>query len=391
MTKSIEDKRIYIYGTKMRGIQIYKSILEWGGNIVSFVDNYSSEKECLGTPVVRIEEVENADIIVLSALKSNVEQEMKDSIISNHIDCEIITHFDFFCKYELVKKMNRGNDYSIDFRRRYSEWINSILSEVDFWNNQVAKIGGPWNYTYESKYIPKEFKCERLRNKQFKSSDIILDVGCGLYSQYGRKYGNTELNIIGVDPLAYFYNRINRRYFVEHSVGYEPSEIRFGLFEALGLFLDNDYADYILIDNALDHCIDPISAIIECLKVLKMGGVLSAEHMCCEAMREGYGGLHQWNICEHNNELIIFSRNSFINVSKLLCESVDIEVNSSLSHSENDPFGKVTFQMIKNKELPESIINKGLSIETIRVIISETMKVLSDTSYALELLKVVTQ
>lgn len=40
---------------------------------------------------------------------------------------------------------------------------------------------------------------------------------------------------------------------------------KFSLFELIATFYKKEGADGIMINNALDHCIDPFKAIVECL------------------------------------------------------------------------------------------------------------------------------
>jgi ubiquinone/menaquinone biosynthesis C-methylase UbiE len=106
--------------------------------------------------------------------------------------------------------------------------------------------------------------------EQLTGSEKILDIGCGLISMYGNYVGEKKINLIAIDPLAHFYNIINERY--QGELFSEEKRSSFGMFEFMADFYEENYADYIIINNALDHCIDPFKSIIECLHVLKCGG-----------------------------------------------------------------------------------------------------------------------
>lgn len=106
--------------------------------------------------------------------------------------------------------------------------------------------------------------------RYLKDGLTLMDIGCGAVSRYGASLPDGgSVNFIAVDSLAHAYNRIN--------VCYAPGNkkaVTFGMFEFMAVFFQKEYADVILIENALDHCIDPLKSLIECLQVLKTGGLM---------------------------------------------------------------------------------------------------------------------
>ncbi len=162
-----------------------------------------------------------------------------------------------------------------------------------------------------------------------------------------------KVRLIGIDPLASFYNQINQRFEKEHNLKFKISPVEFGFFELLSYQYGSEYSDYILIDNALDHCIDPFAAIIECLRVLKTGGTLVTRHHVDEAYKAFYSGLHQWNICcDQNGDFIIWNRNNYVNVTQELEDYAEIKVEKETISSGVVPFGIVACNLTKKKELP---------------------------------------
>ena len=224
--------------------------------------------------------------------------------------------------------------WNIDFESKFTNWINSLDSEINFWLNSVAKDSGVWHFDYK----------KRLSNTSFTALDgsvayiaetlpdkaTIMDIGCGLVTMFGSDYKEKKFHIEPVDPLAFVYEEINRKY---ANANYPHS--KFGLFEFLSYFHEKEHADLIIINNALDHCIDPLKSILECLYVLKSGSVLHLSHRRCEALFENWVGLHQWNMdYNENNDFIMWNKDSTINVTKYLSSIADI----SLTHaSENEP------------------------------------------------------
>lgn len=85
-----------------------------------------------------------------------------------------------------------------------------------------------------------------------------------------------------------------------------------------------------MINNALDHCIDPFRSIVECLYILKKGGYICTLHRRAEAIYEKYTGLHRWNVdYDSKDHLIIWNEDNAIDVTKALEEVSDIVLTHS--------------------------------------------------------------
>lgn len=234
-------------------------------------------------------------------------------------DVSVITQSEIENEYLKQERKNISYHWNVNFKNQAAIWIQNFMSEVDFWVQDVAKDTGIHHNGYLLSLSNKEFggifetRDELVRT--LGKDSIVMDIGCGLVSKYGTKLPNHEdIQLYAVDPLAPFYNKINEKY-----AGREYTPTQFGLFEFISNFYERDYFDLILINNALDHCIDPWKSLIECLYVLKEGGNIRLSHRRAEASYEGYKGLHKWNIDydEHNN-LIIWNLDNAINVSEML-------------------------------------------------------------------------
>lgn len=236
------------------------------------------------------------------------------------------------------------NIYTIMFNEQAEYWFNNIMSEVEYWVEDCKTQKKISLNRYNVFQI--EFLCNRLKDKIFPGA-IVLDAGSGICSQYGRLVEGGEIKLIAVDPLAYFYNRIKEK------IGSDNinNVVTFGLFEFFSSFFEDNYADFILIDNALDHCIDPFKSILECLCVVKKGGILSTHHRRAEAVYEGYLGLHKWNVdVNENNEFIIWNESNLKNVSRELKDYVDIEIDLHNANMRFDEY--IDINIIKKKDIP---------------------------------------
>lgn len=365
-----------------KGGERARQVLEWFGyEIAAFCDGKSTDKEFHGYEVLTPQQMQvlviskEIEFIVIGVFDQNYENEIRNQLnkLINNIqvktmreildiyikayvrdqknmlfntDCdnEIREHlyklineapvkmktelFDTYKKtYVEEYKNNMVFKWDVEFERQSQEWIDNLDSEVEFWLNEVAKETGYYHQGWHkrinnNRFLNLDYDCEYIA-RQLKENDIVIDVGCGMISLYGNELENSEkIKLMAVDPLAHYYNLINEKY-----IGEKKKEIKFGLFEFLANFYPENYADYIIINNALDHCIDPYKSIIDCIYVLKKGGTLHLRHRQSEAVFEDWNGLHKWNIdYNKNEELIIWNRENAVNISQSLKDIVDVNV-----------------------------------------------------------------
>lgn len=269
--------------------------------------------------------------------------------------------------------------YRIDYKGQFDIWIDNIMSEIDYWINRVAKKNAQFRDEY----------CKRLVNDRFQSelsgdvgslSDylcnvkepLVYDIGCGLAPRFGEILpdGN-KITLVEIDPLAYFYNVVNAKY--APASGYR--RIEFGMFEYFSCFFEKNSADAVIINNALDHCIDPYKSIVESLMVLKPGGILYLNHTRAEGVNEKYNGLHQWNLdYTEKEDFIIWNYNAAVNVSQRLGEIASVRLNHKS--------GNVQVEMTKKKDFAaECYADTGDETENMAYIVGGLMKKLSDPEF----------
>lgn len=151
----------------------------------------------------------------------------------------------------------------------------------------------------------------------------ILDVGSGPLTSVGRVAPGRELRVVAVDPLADEYVKLLREGGVDVPVlpiacaGEELVE-RFG--EAS---FDVAYAL-----NSLDHSADPMVVLDNMRRVLRPGGRIALTHMRKEGERNGYFGIHFWNLDYEDGRFVIWNREERHDVATEL-GAVEIECHAT--------------------------------------------------------------
>lgn len=316
------------------------------------------------------------DAAVISEIKAIFQEKLGSSGFA-----EIVAYSEIAQELEgeYISRMHETLDftkYQIDYKEQFTVWLDNIMSEVDYWVNKVAKENAPFRDEY----------CKRLDNNAFRSEltgnidrltdylcqikePLVYDIGCGLAPRFGDILPDGgRISLVEIDPLAYFYNTVNARY--APTSGYK--KIAFGMFEYFSRFFDRDSADAVIINNALDHCIDPYKSIVESLMVLKPGGMLYLNHVRAEGINEKYDGLHQWNLdYTEDDDFIIWNYDSAVNVSQKLGNIASI----SMHHSD----GWVCVEMIKKKDFVlEQYIDADNEMQYMEFIVNRLMEKLSD-------------
>ncbi|MCR4933656.1 MAG: class I SAM-dependent methyltransferase [Lachnospiraceae bacterium] len=288
---------------------------------------------------------------------------------------ELVTVYDSFIR-------ERGDiiDYRIDYEKHVNKWAVELMSEVKFWKEEVLTSGGRCYQQNVERNSVQGFSCGRIPERDYRNK-TILDLGCGLIYQWG--CGNSEdVNYVPVDPLAYYYNNLYSRW--EKANGFRKPT-HFGMIEFLSNMYHGD-ADYILIDNAIDHCIDPLKGLLEALKVLKKDGTLSLFTYENESLNALGWGLHQWNLALNNEkEFIIWNFGNYVNVSKYLKDYIDFSLVEDETWYKKSVGCHRTFavNMVKRKEIPREFYPDDRKEMT--QAIDAIMKSVSRAEYGLEL------
>lgn len=267
--------------------------------------------------------------------------------------------------------------YQVNFIQHFRQWTENLTSEVEYWIKQSQKNGYCVARSSNLNVNPAMGRNGENIFNYLGEGAILIDIGCGVASKYGNILPNgSRVNLIAVDPLAYIYNKINEYHALENK-----KKVTFGMFEFAAVFFEKDFADVILIENALDHCVDPVKSLIECLQILKPGGLLRLWHHRAEALWEGCLGLHKWNI-DYNcdNDLIFWNDDNYININKFMGENVDIKVFAEGDGQRDSQY--VTAELVKKSSYDYlNYINLEEENTQLGQCISSLMEYMAETCY----------
>lgn len=336
-------EKIILWGVGRFGANAFtKSILEIKYQIIGYCDVDITKQHTLVNEleVFSPQEVyelcrENrVDKIIVMAQKQGTTQVIQADLQKNGIEKACYSYVDIRDEVENTYLEQVLDEiifkWNIDYTYFSDIWVENLMSEVEFWIKDVARASSKYHDDYVHRCNNKIFNISKDKHysemEQFVQkieSPRIMDIGCGLAPRFGTQLQNGNvINIDRVDPLAYFYNNINAQFAYDYKV-----PCKFGMFEYLAQYYDEDSMDVVIVNNALDHCINPYKAIIEIMHILKPGGRLYMRHGKAEGVNGGYTGLHQWNLDQSkNNDFIIWNYSNAVNVTEKISEFAEVKV-----------------------------------------------------------------
>lgn len=335
--------RCIIWGAGEEGQIVKDYLAELNYEVYAFCDSNEAlhERNRGGLKIISPYDIynickkEKIQAVIIGTRNKSFVREIKTHLKNLKInDIQILEENDVENQYlfEKCKKLNWI--WNINFAEQSRIWIDHFMEEVEFWVEGLAKSNSPYHREYIERLSVQNF-LEAADNKKYQEladslpdHAIILDIGCGLVSRHGKNYDSKRFELIAIDPLAHYYNIINQK-FRGGSISndMERRVCHWGLFEFIANSYKKNFADAILIRNALDHCIDPYKSLIECLYILKVNGTILLDHRRAEAVYERYSGLHKWNLdLGYDNSFIIWNQKNSINVTESLSSIADIEL-----------------------------------------------------------------
>jgi SAM-dependent methyltransferase len=155
-------------------------------------------------------------------------------------------------------------------------------------------------------------------------------------TKLGKRWAGRTVRITAVDPLAVRYKQLLAAAGIGPPVETEPGEV-----ERLTERFPTDHFDLVNMENALDHCYDPLLGIRQMLEVVRPGGFVLLTHHVNEAHRTGYTGFHQWNLCADNGHFVVWNRQARISVNDALDDiaEVSVEIWGEDLESSRGPYG----------------------------------------------------
>lgn len=387
----MERKNCVIWGTGNIGSSpILKDIISKRYNVIAYCDNNANNKTEVNTlNVISAGDIkgyikENNVSVILIAVSNrdsvkNIHRQISEFLLEDvkALDLYAAEMDEIENEYLAEKHRELAFGYEIDFDKYSKTWVENLISEIMYWIERYSETDGAFLNPYiQNREFLTYFPEYREFARRLCDGDTVVDMGSGIVSKFGcfTPEGH-ELKVHAVDPLAYYYNQLLPK------TAPKQRKCRFGLFELIANFYDAESVDGIMINNALDHCIDPFKAIVECLYILKKDGYICTLHRRGEAVYEKYTGLHRWNIDYDNmDHLIIWNEANAIDVTEALSGVADIV----LSHPDekNTPRVKQMVQVeIKKKQCfqLEQFIDLESERKSLANLIKRLMKYFAET------------
>ena len=346
-----KSRKCIIYGAGFFGEYIQEAVCEYGYEIVAYCDVRRRGK--LGThEILSVERAiqiceQDEDVDIIIGVKTITILKEIEEIIKNRFPKKTSYKFGMNIYSDIQERQlaeyykNMSYKWDVNLKDEFLLWIDNIYTEIEYWVKDVADIRGVSN-VHNERCRNNHLFSHHLLAESLEEGNIVLDIGCGLVSPFGEILPNGKrVHLIPVDALASYYNRINA---CINDGKKEDYECHFGMFEFMAYIFAENYADAIIINNALDHCIDPFRSLVECLFVLKENGELHLSHRRAEAVYEKWSGLHRWNIDYIEEKLVFWNKENAININDILSDYVDINItyNDVLEREEQNIRVKIT-------------------------------------------------
>jgi SAM-dependent methyltransferase len=193
----------------------------------------------------------------------------------------------------------------------FSLWSNGIAAERSFWKNWIETQGSAWPEDFKKRLTPSaplNSRIAKIIRETCPSGKVnVLDVGAGPLTIVGSQLEGYDVNVIATDPLAQIYNVLLQ------DAGITPRvRTQFAPAEALSAFFNHSQFDVVYCRNALDHSTEPMTGIIEMLRVVKVGRTVILRHYRNEAQTENYEGFHQHNFDVKDGKFVIWNKGNHL-------------------------------------------------------------------------------
>jgi len=184
------------------------------------------------------------------------------------------------------------------------QWEKRKQNTLSFYGNKMPYKEKQFNHSFE---LPEYFK-EMIGNKD---SVSIANIGSGMFSAIGDTWPTALVYIYASDILADEFNAMLKK---KHIYSIIPVERQ----DMTELTYDDNQFDIVHCVNAIDHCYNPMEALLEMYRVCKPGGWIYLCHYVDNAKYENYSGFHLWNITPIGMDCKIWSGDEEFYLSKVI-------------------------------------------------------------------------
>jgi SAM-dependent methyltransferase len=195
-----------------------------------------------------------------------------------------------------LAKIYLGTLYN-SFSRKLTGKVD-YSSEVFFWQKEyyrwsiVEKKPVWWTSSGERNRCSDELKPVMEALKRDFGSDLkLIDVGSGPVTSFFNELDVTRYDITTVDPLAKWYNQLNKKYRVKYKINCVE-----GMGESVDKLFDPESFHLVLSQNSIDHASSPDIFVKNLYSILKPGGFLYLMGFFNEGEAANWLGLHQHNL-----------------------------------------------------------------------------------------------
>jgi SAM-dependent methyltransferase len=216
-------------------------------------------------------------------------------------------------------RLQRLRDRSRSLQER---WSLRKGHESGFWRDALMAPGA--KEAFADRLDPNSTKADECMQRALDSLDqsevAILDVGSGPLTSVPKAYPGKELTVTASDALADEYVEDMRR------AGIEPPvpPVRCSGEELISKFGEDSF-DLVFMANALDHTADPLLVLRNMIGVAKPNGIVALHHMSCEGERNGYFGIHMWNIDNQDGRFVIWNQTTKVDVAEHLGDGYEVD------------------------------------------------------------------
>ncbi len=317
-----EIKRIVLWGSGIIGHKVYEIMRMVEISPIAVIDSDESkeglifEDDLVVSGIENVKRIDDEVTIIVLCFGREKYAQYKSEVSLCIKQANMIGYQELLCELATRIYKNPNDKWRINDSDIIAEWLDRFSEEIPY---HIKDMKGYCKGGRKPQKI-----IDRLSGEDIQNGQILIDMGCGgtlLYSPY---INGKQIEYCPVDALVDAYSLGHKLYdFVPNT------PISFAMSELFTKWYPENYADYIIYDNSLDHTLDPVRSIIESFRVLKKGGILSLKHHMLEAMFGLAEGLHRWDffVNERGEFVIAFGgTENQVNISKLLSKYAMIKV-----------------------------------------------------------------